>query len=92
MRGGPSAHSVCSASADVQWELRCLRRTAVRVKLFPQVSHEYGRSPVCERTWRCRSPDPAKHFPQVWQLYGLSPVCLALCLMSLRCMLKDFPH
>lgn len=48
----------------LQWEYRCRRSTAVRVKPFPQVSHIYGRSPVCERTCRWRSPDPAKHLPK----------------------------
>lgn len=48
----------------LQWEFRWRRSTAVRVKPFPQVSHTYGRSPVCERTCRWRSPDPAKHLPK----------------------------
>lgn len=60
----------CASSEDVvcvwvlQWEFRCRRSTAVRVNPFPQVSHTYGRSPVWERTWRWRSPEPAKHLPE----------------------------
>lgn len=48
----------------LQWEFRWRRSTAVRVKPFPQVSHTYGRSPVCERTCRWRSPEPVKHLPK----------------------------
>lgn len=55
-----AAGCVCT----LQWEFRWRRSTAVRVKPFPQVSHTYGRSPVCERTCRWRSPDPAKHLPK----------------------------
>lgn len=52
-----------SAGAPLQCMVLCLLNMAERVKLFPQALQMYGFSPVCDRMWRCRSPEPMKHFP-----------------------------
>ena len=51
----------------------------IEVKVLPQVSHEYGFSPVCVRTCLDKSPDEVKVLPQVSHEYGFSPVCVRTC-------------
>lgn len=70
------------------WAFRLLETT----KVFPQILHSNGRSPVCNRLWIFKSDEFVHCFPHTKQMYfttGFSPVCFLMWICRFSAVTND---
>lgn len=65
-----------------EWTFKCLDLSSLRVKHFPQTSHEYGFSPVWVLMWVAKWSVLEKARLHTTQAKGLWPVWILICLES----------